>query len=122
MRPRTKSHSVDLLHVGSFRHYAAWILALLLVAGTFAAGHSQAQDRPPSDDASITRRVEGVLAKDPSLRTQEIYVETRDGVVNLSGFVRSLDDAAKAGELAGGVRGVTAVRNSLRVANRPSRA
>jgi osmotically-inducible protein OsmY len=42
--------------------------------------------------------------------------------VNLSGFVRSLDDVAKAAELARGVRGVSAVRNGLRVANRPSRA
>ena len=35
---------------------AAWILALLLVAGTFAAGRSPAQDRPPSGDPSITWR------------------------------------------------------------------
>ena len=35
---------------------AAWILALLLVAGTFAAGRTPAQDRPPSGDPSITWR------------------------------------------------------------------
>jgi len=35
---------------------AAWILALLLVAGTFAAGRTPAQDRPPSGDSSITWR------------------------------------------------------------------
>ena len=35
---------------------AAWILALLLVAGTFAVGRPQAQDRPPSGHASITWR------------------------------------------------------------------
>ena len=35
---------------------AAWILALLLVAGTFAVGRTQAQDRPPSEYASITWR------------------------------------------------------------------
>jgi len=33
---------------------AAWILALLLVAGTFAAGRDQAQDRP--GDSSIMWR------------------------------------------------------------------
>jgi hypothetical protein len=101
---------------------AAWIMAVVLVAGTFAAVRSQAQDQVPSEDASITRRVESALAKDPFLRSQEIYVETQDGVVNLSGFVRSLEDIAKAGDLARGVRGVAAVRNGLRVANRPSRA
>jgi len=35
---------------------AAWILALLLVAGTFAAGHPQAQDRPPAGDPSTLWR------------------------------------------------------------------
>ena len=35
---------------------AAWILALLLVAGTFAAGRAPAQDRPPSGDPSTTWR------------------------------------------------------------------
>ena len=104
---------------------AAWIAAAMLVAATFAAGLGQAQeskDAPPSADAAITRRVESALAKDPFLRRQHIYVETQDGVVNLSGFVRSLDDIAKAAELAREVRGVSAVRNGLRVANRPSRA
>jgi len=98
------------------------MVALVLVAGTFAAGGSHAQDPAPSEDASITRRVETAIAKDPFLRGMEIHVETQDGVVNLSGFVRSLEDIEKAGELARAVRGVSAVRNGLRVANRPSRA
>ena len=101
---------------------AAWILAALLVAGTFAAVRSHAQDELPSADASITRRVESAFARDPFLRSQAIYVETHDGVVNLSGFVRSLEDIEKAGDLARGTRGVSAVRNALRVSNRPSRA
>jgi len=40
----------------SFTAFAAWIFALLLVAGTFAAGRPPAQDRPPSADPSITWR------------------------------------------------------------------
>jgi len=40
----------------SFATLAAWILALLLVAGTFAVGLAPAQDRPPSGDPSITWR------------------------------------------------------------------
>lgn len=101
---------------------AAWILALVLVAGTLAASRAQAQEPPASTDVSITQRVQSALAKDPFLRGMQIYVETQDGVVNLSGFVRSLEDASKAGELARAVRGVKAVRNGLRVADRPSRA
>jgi len=103
---------------------AAWIAAVLLVAATFAAGPGQVQDSTEAApaDAAITQRVENALAKDPFLRSQEIYVETQDGVVNLTGFVRSLEGIAKAEELARGVRGVSAVRNGLRVANRPSQA
>ena len=103
---------------------AAWIAAVLLVAATFAAGPGQVQDATEATlaDAAITQRVENALAKDPFLRSQEIYVETQDGVVNLTGFVRSLDGIARAEELARGVRGVSAVRNGLRVANRPSQA
>ena len=103
---------------------AAWIAAVLLVAATFAAGPGQVQDSTEAApaDAAITQRVENALAKDPFLRSQEIYVETQDGVVNLTGFVRSLDGIARAEELARGVRGVSAVRNGLRVANRPSQA
>jgi osmotically-inducible protein OsmY len=95
-----------------------WIVGLLLVAGTFAAGRPQAQERPGAADASMTQRVERALASDPFLRSMEIYTETQDRVVNLSGFVRSMDDIAKAGELARAVSGVSAVRNGLRVVNR----
>ena len=35
---------------------AAWILALLLVAGTYAVGRTPAQDRPPSGDPSTMWR------------------------------------------------------------------
>jgi osmotically-inducible protein OsmY len=47
---------------------------------------------------------------------------TLDGVVRLTGFVRTLDDIARAGAVAKRVSGVSAVRNGLRVANRPSQA
>jgi osmotically-inducible protein OsmY len=101
---------------------AAWALAVLLVAATFYAGELPAQAKPASTDVSITMQVENVIARDPFLRAMHIRVETQSGVVNLSGFVRSVDDIAKAGDLARAVSGVSAVRNGLRVENRPSRA
>src|ERR1043165_7163241 len=101
---------------------AAWIAAGLLVAAPLAPGPRPGPGSHGGADAAITQRVENALAKDPFLRSQEIYVETQDGVVNLTGFVRSLDGIARAEERARGVRGVSAVRNGLRVANRPSQA
>ena len=101
------------------------VMAVLFVAGTFLAFSTsivRAQSKPDSPDASITKRVESALAADRTLKGMEIHVETQDAVVNLSGFVRSLDDIERAGEIARGVSGVAAVRNALRVANRPSQA
>lgn len=101
---------------------AAGLLAALLAAAAFLPGNAQAQGKSASPDASITARVESVLAKDPVLAGMDIKVETQSGVVSLSGFVRSVQDIAKAGDLARAVSGVSGVRNGLRVANRPDRA
>lgn len=101
---------------------AAWMAALVLAAGGVAPGPSQAQGTPGSADFSISRQVESAFARERTLAGTQIQVETLDGVVNLRGFVRSLEQAARAGELARAVRGVTSVRNGLRVADRPSRA
>jgi osmotically-inducible protein OsmY len=76
---------------------------VLLVAATFYAGELPAQAKPASTDVSITTQVENVIARDPFLRAMHIRVETQSGVVNLSGFVRSVDDIAKAGDLARGL-------------------
>ena len=99
----------------------AWVVAMLLGVAAVAA-HGQAEDKATSEDSSITQRVQRAIAKDSVLKTMDIKVETQDGVVNLTGFVRSLENIAKAGELAHAVDGVIAVKNDLRVANQPSRA
>lgn len=95
---------------------------MLLVAGTFAASRAQAQEKRLVDDSTITQRVQRAIAQDRVLANLHIEVRTQDGMVNLTGFVRSLDDIARAGELARGVRGVSGVKNGLQVANRPSQA
>jgi osmotically-inducible protein OsmY len=101
------------------RVYAAgaWLLVLLFVmAGALA------QDKPASPDAAITASVRNAFANDRTFRSMDIHVETQDAVVSLSGYVRSVEDIARAGDLAREVNGVAAVRNGLRVSNRPSRA
>lgn len=101
---------------------AAAVLAVALVAGTFAVGELQGQAKPASADVAITTQVEKIFGRDPLLRSMHIRVDTQGGVVNLTGFVRSLEDIARAGEIARGVAGVSGVRNGLRLENRPSRA
>jgi osmotically-inducible protein OsmY len=65
------------------------------------------------DDSVITTKVKSQLAADDFLRSVQISVETYKGVVQLSGFVNSQQAVDKAGEIAGGVKGVTSVKNNL---------
>ena len=67
------------------------------------------------DDSVITAKVKAEIFNDASLKSSEINVETFKGVVQLSGFVNSRADIDKAVELARGVKGVTSVKNDMRV-------
>lgn len=67
------------------------------------------------DDSVITTKVKAAIFNEATLKVTEINVETFKGVVQLSGFVSSQTSANKAVELARGVRGVTSVRNDMRV-------
>lgn len=65
------------------------------------------------DDSVITTRVKAAIFDEMALKTFQINVTTFQGVVQLSGFVDSADNAKRAGEIARGVKGVKEVRNDL---------
>jgi osmotically-inducible protein OsmY len=67
------------------------------------------------DDAVITTKVKAAIFNAPTLKSAEINVETFKGVVQLSGFVNSQADINKAAEVARSVKGVTSVKNDMRV-------
>ena len=67
------------------------------------------------DDTVITSKVKASIFNEPSLKSAEINVETFKGVVQLTGFVSSRADINKAAEVARGVKGVTSVRNDMRL-------
>lgn len=67
------------------------------------------------DDTVITAKVKAAMANDPTVKATEINVETFKGEVQLSGFVADPASASRAAELARGVKGVTAVKNDVRV-------
>jgi osmotically-inducible protein OsmY len=67
------------------------------------------------DDTVITTRVKAEILEEPGLRSAEINVETFKGIVQLSGFVSSQASINRAVELARGVKGVTSVKNDMRV-------
>lgn len=67
------------------------------------------------DDTVITAKVKASIFNEPTLKASEINVETFKGDVQLSGFVADPKDAQKAVEIARGVKGVTSVKNDVRV-------
>lgn len=67
------------------------------------------------DDTVVTARVKAAIFNDATLKVAEINVETFKGVVQLSGFVSSLGDITKAGQLAKTIPGVSSVKNDIRL-------
>ena len=68
-----------------------------------------------TDQRQSTTSVKTAILKEPSLKINEIKVETFKGVVQLSGFVRSDENMATAVTLARNVKGVESVRNDMRL-------
>ena len=96
------------------------LLGLVAFASLRPAG---AQDKGEGfSDSVISERVKAAINGDAALSKMNIRIEVRDAVVHLRGFVASMADVAKAESIARAVQGVSAVRNAIRVENRPSRA
>ncbi|QIL80577.1 BON domain-containing protein [Diaphorobacter sp. HDW4A] len=69
------------------------------------------------DDTAITTKVKAAFASDPNLSAVLISVETKDGVVTLSGPVKTAGDVAHAASLTQAVEGVKSVVNELKPTN-----
>jgi osmotically-inducible protein OsmY len=67
------------------------------------------------DDSVITAAVKASILNEPTLKVAEINVETFKGAVQLSGFVSSPANIGTAVNIARGVKGVTSVKNDMRV-------
>lgn len=93
----------------------ATVVGLSLLGIACASGPSQESTGQYVDDSVITGRVLAKLAADPETSAMAITVETYKGVVQLSGFVDSGDEASKAAELARHTPGVRTVENRLSV-------
>jgi osmotically-inducible protein OsmY len=99
-----------------FRHTAAASLfALSVLLGACASTPRTEGGGEFVDDTVITTKVKAVVFNDPTLKSSEINVETFKGRVQLSGFVSSQADIDQAVALTRGVKGVTAVTNSMRL-------
>jgi len=97
--------------------FSLLFVALLLLPLTFAAcGKSVGET---IDDATITARVKTALLNDPQVGGMKIDVDTTQGVVTMSGIVKSQAEADRAVQLARQANGVKDVKSTLQV--NPSR-
>lgn len=65
------------------------------------------------DDTTLTTRVKGKYAENPTVSAMSIQVETLKGEVQLSGFAKSSEERAVAERLARETSGVRTVRNNI---------
>jgi hyperosmotically inducible periplasmic protein len=67
------------------------------------------------DDATITAKVKTALVGNSTTEATEVKVDTRDGVVQLSGYVDDEAEKQAAGQVAQNVAGVQRVENEIEV-------
>lgn len=96
----------------------ARLIAATALAAALAAGPVFAEDTATGkiDDTWITTKVKTDLAKDPDTKASKIHVNTKAGVVVLTGKVASPAEKTKAEQDARSVKGVVDVENQLMVA------
>lgn len=70
------------------------------------------------DDTVITAKVKTALAADSTVAAHDVNVETRDGVVQLAGFVDNSAQKTQASEVTRRIAGVKQVDNQLEVKQR----
>ena len=84
------------------------LVSLLLAAGCATTGDYLG-------DARTTSRVKSAIYGEPELKVMSIHVSTEEGVVTLSGAVKTRAERAKAVQVARKVDGVKHVKNDLTI-------
>lgn len=93
------------------------LLSVIAVAGFLGCASTATSEGTGEyvDDAVITSKVKAAILGEPTLKSAEINVETFKGVVQLSGFVSTESSARTAVKTAQHVKGVSSVKNDMRV-------
>lgn len=94
------------------KHFLVGLALVTFIVGCAATSTRQSTGEY-IDDTAITTKVKAEIFNDPMLKVLQINVESYDGVVQLSGFVNSRQDADKAVAVASSVKGVKSVKDDL---------
>lgn len=97
----------------------ASVLALTGSAALLQSGCASTATRQSTgeyvDDAAITAKVKAAFVKDPSVKAMSVSVDTFKGTVQLSGFVNTAEEKARAEQIARTINGVANVQNNISV-------
>ena len=98
------------------RRAIAFLGALLVVACATKQPETSRTTGEFTNDAAVTARVKSAIATDVGARTAAaINVDTYHGVVQLTGFVDSQEQSARAEAAAKKAEGVRSVKNDVRI-------
>lgn len=96
------------------KNYRSLILAMCFtfLVGCQSLTHEDFFKAHPND-TSITTAVLEAMLNDENLSTVKVHVETNQGVVLLSGYVKTIRQSDNAEEIAKKTDGVKSVRNNI---------
>lgn len=94
---------------------ASLVLLLVTLLAPLMLSACGATARKTIDDATISTRVKTALLNDPDVGGQRIDVATFNGVVTLSGTVKTAADRDRAVTVARRINGVSDVKTQLQV-------
>ena len=99
--------------------FAAVLLGSAVAIGTVGCTHLGDKSAGNIiDDATITTKVKAKFVEDPVVKAMNIKVDTYQGVVQLSGFANTMNEAEKAAQIARSTNGVKSVKNDIRLASK----
>ncbi|HYE35454.1 BON domain-containing protein [Methylocaldum sp.] len=96
------------------RYFLASFAAVVMIGCADSAGKKE-EPGANADDVTITSKVKAALLQDIYVGGLDVEVQTRQGHVQLGGFVADEDQRRRAESVARGVRGVKSVENNIRV-------
>lgn len=91
------------------------LIGFVPAVASCASGPDQESTGQYLDSSVISNKVRAQIIKDDKLSIFDIDVTTYKNVVQLSGFVSSLELKLRAGRIAAGVKGVRDVRNNIEI-------
>jgi hyperosmotically inducible periplasmic protein len=103
--------------LGRYLRTSVLVSSLAFVPIVACGGSGAPAARPVSvtfDDATVTTRVKTALLNDPNVGARQIDVSSTNGVVTLSGVVKTEAEIARAIEIAKTIGGVKEVQSTLK--------